>query len=74
MNTIKLTPKQLKAIANKIGESYSKIYPDDKKIQSYYDHIIIDGEMIKIGYVHNETNNRTILDIRIVYKGVVDGK
>ncbi len=74
MKNIKLTPKQMAIITNKITDAYSKIHSDDKLTQSHYEHVIIDGEMIKIGFIPGESNSRTIMEFRIVYKGGVNGK
>jgi len=73
MDKIKLSPKQMTAIANRISEIFSTLYSADKPLQLHYEHIIIDNEMIKIGFVPDESSNRTVMNIRIVYKGKING-
>lgn len=74
MNNIKITQKQMKAIAGRISEVYYTLYSANDLPQPHYEHITIDNKMFKIGFVPDESNSRTIMNIRIVYKGNIDGK
>lgn len=61
-------------ITKKIGEVCSKNYSDKKSSSPHYEHLILNNEMIKIGFIPGNANSKTIMEIKIISKGSANGQ
>jgi len=69
----KITPEQLKSIINCLITFYDSDYSSGKTDSPHYEHIEIDGHLFKVGYIPKYDETTTIVDIKITYKGEVNG-
>lgn len=69
MENIKITPKQMVAITSRMNEIYPTIYSINKPLKTHYEHIILENGMFKIGFIPGEENSKTLMNIKIAYKG-----
>jgi hypothetical protein len=67
----KITPEQLKIIINHLIEIYVNDFSGDKIENPHFEHIEVDGRIFKVGYTPNGNSTPTIIDIRIIDKGVI---
>jgi|GEM_PF-2266439 len=69
----KVTSKQLKAIINRISDVYSKDFSEIRPDNPYFENIEADGHIYKVGIILGEVETPRLMEIKIVYKGEVNG-
>lgn len=70
MNRVmKMTPDQLKVVVDSILNSYKKDYENGLTSDPHFEHVNAGGYRFKIGYIPDVNGGKTLIDIKIVYKG-----
>jgi len=68
-NNSKISPNQLKAIAEHFLKSYYQAYLDNQLDSPRYETIVVDGGRFKIGVLPGAEGSATVMNIKIVRKG-----
>jgi len=69
----KVTSKQLKTIIDRISDVYTKDFSEIRSDNPYFEHIEVDGHIYKVGIIPGEGETPRLMEIKIVYKGEVNG-